>query len=179
MTANDARPLPFGRLSSTLTFLVVALTALAADLGTKRWATAHLDGARGLTSFLSLVYRENRGIAGSLLEHWPDPVKLPLLAVATAAAIFALVFVYARNPTSLAVRFGAPLVVGGALGNFVERMRAHYVVDFISLHATLGGRTFEWPVFNVADIAICVGVGLLFLARRPLTSPSQPSPARL
>jgi signal peptidase II len=134
-----------------------------------------------LTPYLSFVYRQNRGIAGSLIEHWPENIKTPLLAAATALAIVALVAMYARRHASLAVRLGAPLVVGGALGNLVERLHHHYVVDFISLHGTLpaalGGRHMEWPTFNVADMAICIGIGLLFLARRPLTSPP-PSPSR-
>ena len=60
-------------------------------------------------------------------------------------------------PRGLAVALALPL--GGALGNFADRVRLRYVVDFFDLHV----RTHQWPVFNIADSAICVGVALLTL----------------
>ena len=52
-------------------------------------------------------------------------------------------------------------MLGGALGNLVDRIRYSHVIDFIHAHTKWGGRDHSWPTFNVADIAICVGVGLM------------------
>ncbi len=54
-------------------------------------------------------------------------------------------------------------VHGGAIGNLVDRFRLGYVVDFLDVYVNWGGQTHHWPAFNVADSAICIGIGLLFL----------------
>jgi signal peptidase II len=69
-----------------------------------------------------------------------------------------------------------PLVLGGALGNLVDRIRYSHVIDFIHAHAKWAGKDHSWPTFNVADIAICVGVGLMaidmFAGNKPKPKPS-------
>jgi signal peptidase II len=84
-----------------------------------------------------------------------------------------------------------PLVLGGALGNVFDRIRYGHVIDFIDIHVLIKGREHHWPTFNVADIAICVGVGLMAIdmftakkqgthARGSFTSPiptETPAPA--
>ncbi|HEX7418968.1 MAG TPA: signal peptidase II, partial [Thermoanaerobaculia bacterium] len=54
----------------------------------------------------------------------------------------------------------------GAIGNLLDRFRFKYVVDFLDVYVTWGGREHHWPAFNVADSAICIGIGLLFLDMR-------------
>ena len=73
--------------------------------------------------------------------------------------------------------------MGGALGNVFDRIRYGYVIDFIDLHTIYKGVDHHWPTFNVADIAICVGVGLMavdmFTSRRgpaPITPVPAPAP---
>jgi lipoprotein signal peptidase len=80
----------------------------------------------------------------------------------SALAITFIVSLYRRlAPTQHALRWGLPLVLGGALGNLVDRIRYSHVIDFIHAHMKWGGHDHSWPTFNVADIAICVGVGLM------------------
>ena len=64
---------------------------------------------------------------------------------------------------------GLHLILGGAIGNLIDRFRFGYVVDFLDVYVTLGGKERHWPAFNVADSAICIGIALLFLdmRRRP------------
>jgi signal peptidase II len=71
------------------------------------------------------------------------------------------------------VRAALPLVLGGALGNLVDRLAHGYVIDFIDVHVSLLGREYHWPTFNVADAAITVGVALLALD----LVPRRPAPA--
>ena len=57
--------------------------------------------------------------------------------------------------------WGLPLVLGGALGNIIDPIRFGHVVDFIDMYASLGGQVRHWPTYNLADVTMCVGVGLM------------------
>ena len=152
---------------------------LAADQGTKHWAVqAHPFWAEGsrevIPGFFSLTYAENTGGAFSLFHD----VRFGTMALALASALAALAIVTytlrARRPlhTLPAVALGSAL--GGALGNLIDRVRLGYVVDFLDLHVGV----HQWPIFNVADSAICLGVALLALhyTRAP-DGTSRPAPA--
>jgi signal peptidase II len=150
---------------------VTALVTLVADLGTKIWAERRLGTGAGLLrpvdlidGYLDLVLAKNPAGAWSMLQDVPDAIRRPMFMILSVAAIVFIVSVYRRLlPGQRALRWGLPLVLGGALGNLVDRIRYSYVIDFIHMHATWGGRDHHWPTYNVADIAICVGVGLMVL----------------
>jgi lipoprotein signal peptidase len=149
---------------------VVAVVSLAADLATKAWAEHRLDGAGAfrpvelIPGHLDFVLAKNRGGAWGLLQDTPESVRRPFFLVVSFLAIAFIVSLYRRlAPTQHALRWGLPLVLGGALGNLVDRIRYSHVIDFIHAHMRWGGRDHSWPTFNVADIAICVGVGLMAL----------------
>jgi signal peptidase II len=78
-----------------------------------------------------------------------------------ALGILSYLFTRAQNT---AARLGVALVAGGALGNLADRVRHGYVVDFIDVSAVVRGVERHWPTFNVADVAIVAGVGLMLLA---------------
>jgi len=148
---------------------VVATLALMADLGTKLWAERRLDRPDAyfhpvevIKGNLDFVLAKNRGGAWGLLQDTPEYVRRPFFLLVSALAITFIVSLYRRlGPTQRALRWGLPLVLGGALGNLVDRIRYSHVIDFIHAHMKWGGRDHSWPTFNVADIAICVGVGLM------------------
>lgn len=147
---------------------VVSLVSLALDLGTKWWATTNLDvGAIGkrvdlIKGNLALVYARNKGGAWGLLQDEHEAVRLPFFLVISVAAVVFIVSLYRKlQPGQTALKWGLPLVLGGALGNLIDRIRYRHVVDFIDAYYTSGGREHHWPTFNVADIAIVVGVGLM------------------
>jgi lipoprotein signal peptidase len=148
---------------------VVATLALVADLGTKLWAERRLDRPDAyfhpvevIKGNLDFVLAKNRGGAWGLLQDTPEYVRRPFFLLVSALAITFIVSLYRRlGPTQRALRWGLPLVLGGALGNLVDRIRYSHVIDFIHAHMKWGGRDHSWPTFNVADIAICVGVGLM------------------
>ena len=132
---------------------IVALDQLAKALVLARFA----PGERlELTPFLNLVLAFNKGAAFSLLAQapgWQTPV---LIAIALAAAAILSVLIV-RNLGKRLLCTGLALVLGGALGNLIDRVRLGYVVDFVDLHAA----GWHWPAFNVADSAITVGAVLL------------------
>ena len=144
----------------------VAGTVLALDLWTKRWATQALAGSAPVSVIGELVrlnYTRNSGVAFGLGAGMPFPYYL--FSIAAALAILYL-FLRQRVPNP-ARQLALALILGGALGNLVDRITTGEVVDFIEI----GWRQWHWPVFNVADSAVSIGV-VLFAFTWPRRDPA-------
>ena len=122
-----------------------------------------LSAAQPITWFFNLRFVPNIGISLSLLPADNEPMRWGLVAL--TAAIAAAVAVWMVRETSRPDRVALGLILGGALGNIVDRVRFGYVVDFADLHF---GEWRPFLVFNVADAAITIGV-LVLLVRAFLT----------
>lgn len=114
-------------------------------------------------SFFRLRYAENPGAAFGLFRNVPDQYRGPLFHLVSIGAVVLIGF-YVSKLTGAKVerwaKWGFALVLGGALGNYIDRLARGFVIDFLEAH------WFEkayWPAFNVADSAIVVGVGLLLI----------------
>jgi len=135
--------------------------SLVLDQWTKSVARASLRGHAAKTvveNYFDLRYSENPGVAFGMLQQLPGGrLVLTLLAVLA----FVLVIAYLRKTEAGAsrVHIALGLVGGGALGNVYDRVVYGRVTDFIVWHV----KQHEWPAFNIADAALCVGVGLLML----------------
>ena len=105
----------------------------------------------------NLVLVRNRGVSFGLLNSASEWTPILLSAFAVAVSLFLVAWLRRIDTRLLAVAIG--LVIGGALGNVVDRLRHGAVVDFLDLH--IGG--FHWPAFNVADASITVGVLLILI----------------
>jgi len=159
---------------------VVSIVSLASDIITKLWAEKRLEGYPGyvnvVDNHLMFVLAKNKGGAWGLLQGQSENVRRPFFLLVSVAAIAFIVTLYRRlQPSQHALKWGLPLVLGGALGNVFDRIRYGYVIDFIDWRADSIKKlneliqrkypshivTDHWPTFNVADIAICVGVGLM------------------
>lgn len=124
-----------------------------------RAALAHRPPIGLIPGVLDLRYAENRDAAFSVGRSLVGPWKQGALVALPLLASIAIVVAWrASRSTSRAENVGFALVVAGAMGNLIDRVGRGFVVDFIELH--------HWPVFNVADVAVAVGVALLLLARR-------------
>ncbi|MBF5045797.1 signal peptidase II [Aggregicoccus sp. 17bor-14] len=124
-----------------------------------------------LPDYWHFRYVENPGAAWGMLGTLPDSVRRPFFHGVSLAALGFIFWMYARLGAGQRwVRAALALVAGGALGNFVDRLLRGYVIDFIDWHWR-NQPGMRWPTFNVADAAICVGVGLLLAdslrVRRP------------
>lgn len=141
-------------------WLSISTVVLVADLYTKHLTQQAFDLGDKLfvTSFFDLVRYHNEGAAFSFLADAGGWQKWFFTAVAAIASIFIL-YLLKKHHTEKLFSFGLALVLGGALGNLYDRVTLGYVVDFLSFHAN----GIYWPAFNVADSAICVGVGALLL----------------
>jgi signal peptidase II len=188
----------YGRPRPSYVFLaLVSIISLAADIGTKTWAEHHLDGYPGTVEVwkghLTLLLAKNRGGAWGLLQSTSENVRRPFFLLVSVAAIAFIMTLYRRlQPRQRALKWGLPLVLGGALGNVFDRIRYGHVIDFIDAHVAgefslrpfrfvLGhGPDHHWPTFNIADVAICVGVGLMavdmFTSKRARTWPALRAP---
>ena len=115
-------------------------------------------------SYLRIRYAENTGAAFGLFRNLPPPVRGPLFHLVSIGAVILITVYFFRLPGNSHqerfVRLGLPLVLGGALGNYVDRLARGFVIDFVEAH---WHDRVAWPSFNVADTCIVVGVGLLLL----------------
>ncbi len=156
---------PIARSSARLLAAVTLGLVLLADQATKTWAlNALADGPIDLVWTLRLRLAFNSGAAFSLGEGFPW-----VFVVLAVVVLAGLAYVANRSVLSRVSAVGLGLVAGGAVGNVVDRLfRGHdgAVVDFIDLQ--------WWPVFNLADAALCVGIGMLILSwgRTPSVSES-------
>jgi lipoprotein signal peptidase len=169
-------PTPRPAHPSYVFLAVVAILSQAGDIASKTWAEKRLDGFPGIINIwkdhIAFVLAKNKGGAWGLLQTTSENVRRPFFLLVSLAAIAFIVTLYRRLlPSQRALRWGLPLVLGGALGNVFDRIRYGHVIDFIDVHIILKGRDHHWPTFNVADVAICVGVGLMaldmFTSKRP------------
>ena len=171
---------------SYLFLAVVSTVSLVADIWTKLWAEKRLDAYPGMIQLwpnhVAFVLAKNRGGAWGLLQGTSENVRRPFFLLVSVAAIAFIVTLYRKlHQRQKALRWGLPLVLGGALGNVFDRIRYGHVIDFIDVHALYKGHDHHWPTFNIADVAICVGVGLMavdmFTSKKGLaTESSEPHP---
>ncbi|MGC4094772.1 MAG: signal peptidase II [Polyangiaceae bacterium] len=199
---DSFRPsVPPGRRPRFLFFGVVAAITLILDIGSKAWAEIALT-SRPATDPAILVVRDhltltlayNKGGAWGLLQDSSEFVRLPFFLAVSVLAVLFIVSLYGKlGESQNALRWGLPLVLGGALGNLSDRITRSSVIDFIDYRADWvlsmnhaiaklakgWALTDHWPTFNVADIAICIGVGLMavdmFTSRRG--HPHAPTPS--
>jgi signal peptidase II len=143
--------------------LVAGIVTLALDQASKLWLLFVFDiGHRGtvkVTPFFDLVLAWNIGISFGWFQNDSQAAQIALMVV-KAVAVIALAIWMARSRTVMAtVALG--LIIGGAIGNAIDRVAYGAVVDFALFHLTIGGNTFNWYVFNLADVAIVAGVATL------------------
>lgn len=143
-----------------LVMVAVGVLVVLADQLTKHWITQYFttgapkDPISLLGPNLQLIYDQNTGVAFSLLEGQ----TVLFLFIALAIAVVGFLYWRTRDSGSLVMKLTFGLILGGAFGNLIDRFSHQYVVDFI--HFQIPGR-FDYPVFNLADSAICIGVLLL------------------
>jgi len=169
--------------------LCLAATAVltAMDLGTKHWALDRLSQPSALASepicqpneygriqaqraqrspvvliegYLEFRYAENCGAAFGFMRDMPSMVRKGVFYVAAAGAVILLLWMFVTGRGGTLFAISVPLIVSGAIGNLVDRVRWGYVVDFVRFH--LNDR-WAYPTFNIADAWITIGVALILI----------------
>jgi signal peptidase II len=144
-------------------YLAVSLAVLFLDQWSKGVVTRTMEVHQSKTvvpDLFDLTYVRNTGAAFGLFASVDSSLKAILLN-SIAVIVFLIVSAYALRSSHKSIRLqvGLALILGGAVGNLLDRVRFGYVVDFLDF--AISGH--HWPAFNVADSAICIGVALLFL----------------
>jgi len=147
-------------------YLILSAVVILLDLWTKWLVVQRIDLHEAvpiIPNFFQLVHVRNTGAAFGIGANASSRI-IPLLLNVGAIAVFCVVVVYAFRSavTDRLLQTGLHLILGGAIGNLLDRFRFGYVVDFLDVFTG----THHWPAFNVADSAICIGIGLLFLDMR-------------
>jgi signal peptidase II len=145
--------------------IIAAIAALIIDQAMKLWLLFVFDlaqhGVVKITPFFDLVLAWNTGISYGWFQNESATGQIVLLAIKAVAVIFLAIWM-ARSQTRIAT-VGLGLIIGGAIGNAIDRFAYGAVADFALFHIEIGGNTFNWYVFNLADVAIVAGVaGLLY-----------------
>lgn len=142
-----------------LFLIAVALPVIILDQATKLFIVRTLEFHGTITvveNFFEIIHTRNQGAAFGFLRD--SAIRLPfLITVSIVAALVVLAVFRKLRPDQKPTAWGLALVFAGAIGNLIDRVRLGEVIDFLNVH------WYEhfWPAFNVADSAICVGVGLL------------------
>ncbi len=149
-----------------LVLLAVALVVLAADQVSKYWIRTHLAVGQSWppNAPIRLTHQTNTGAAFGLLQ---DQSLFLMLVALVVIGVILFSHRFLGQDTWL-IRLSLGLQLGGALGNLTDRIRDGFVTDFIDLQV--------WPIFNLADSSICVGVAILayYLIFRPSPEPTRP-----
>ena len=142
---------------------ITAIATLVLDQASKFWLVHVFDIARHgtvrLAPFFDLVLAWNQGISFGWFQHDGPAAQIALMAIKAVAVVVLAVWM-ARSRTLLAT-LALGLIIGGAIGNGIDRLAYGAVVDFALFHVQIGERIFNWYVFNLADVAIVAGVAAL------------------
>ncbi len=167
-----------------LPYLLVSAAVIVLDAWTKWLVSARIDLREAVPlvpSFLQLVHVRNTGAAFGIGAN-AESRLVPMLLNIGAIGVFFIVVVYAFRAaiSDRMLQTGLHLILGGAIGNLIDRFRLGYVVDFVDVYVNAGGQPHHWPAFNVADSAICIGIALLFfdMRKKPEEQPAVTAPDR-
>jgi signal peptidase II len=140
--------------------LPILLIGVALDFATKQWILQSLPlGAQlpVVKGFFNVVHIHNRGAVFGLLASWSLDVRV-FFVFTTSIVLVVVGYLWWRLPENEGLaNLGYSLIMAGALGNLVDRVRFGEVVDFLDFY---WGR-YHWPAFNVADMMVCLGAGVL------------------
>src|SRR6202171_3995844 len=153
-----------GRMTSRLRpGIIAAIAVLALDQASKVWLLFVFDiahrGAVRVTPFFDLVLAWNVGISFGWFQNDSQIAQISLMVI-KAVAVVVLAIWMAKSRTLIAT-LALGLIIGGAVGNGIDRFAYGAVVDFALFHLQIGGNTYNWYMFNLADVAIVAGVAAL------------------
>jgi signal peptidase II len=157
-------------------YLLISFVVFLVDQITKTIVVQGMEPHQSIEvipNLFNITYVHNRGAVFGLGSNFSAPYLSWMLSILSIVSLAVILFYFLRvRTTSPRLYTGLALVLGGALGNLYDRLKNGYVVDFLDMH------WFEhhWPFFNVADLSICLGVGLLLISM-PSAAENQTSTA--
>ncbi len=150
---------PIQYFKNIFPLIIVAIPSLALDIITKRMVQFNIPKGSGITvidGFFNLRHDRNTGAAFGILSD-----QRTLLVIITIAALLFIVIYSFRFSHSRWMQVSLGFLLGGAVGNFIDRIYLGEVVDFLQFG--IESKRLYWPTFNVADISVCIGAGMLIV----------------
>lgn len=150
---------PYSNLAERVASFLIILLAVLEDQLSKQWAIMALKPIRTMPvieGVFHFTYRENTGAAFSLFSA-PDE-RWIFLTISSVAIVGMTIYLFAARQPSGLTCCSLAMIIGGGIGNMIDRLANGFVVDFIDV------RIIHFPVFNMADCFVCIGTGLLLLA---------------
>jgi len=145
-----------------LLFVLTALVIIVLDQITKVYIDTHMtlhESIPVVQGFFNITYVRNPGAAvGFLADASPGVRALFLIGVSVFASCLILYYIVKMKTEDILLTYGMSLIMGGAVGNLIDRIRLGEVIDFLDVYVS----TYHWPAFNVADSAVSVGAVILF-----------------
>lgn len=156
-----------------ISFGLISIILIAIDQASKLYIHTHYRLGEThpiIDGFFNLSYVQNKGAAFGILSQSDSPLRdWFFLLLAPCAAIFILFLLKKAKNASWLYTTSLALIFSGTLGNYLDRLQFGYVIDLLDLHyKTL----YYWPVFNVADSVIVIGVGILIFTPDPSKKPT-------
>lgn len=174
---NDISPLPYKSYSLRSRILIFSLNLLTLtiiDQLSKLWAYHSLRGKLAQSYFMGLFqlrYAENSGAWGNLGGQWPEPLRsIFLIGMPILVLLLVALFIFKQQNAHKLETWAYTLIVVGGFGNLIDRIRLNYVIDFLYMgtHRSLDlfgiiRIPLETNIFNIADMVIMTGAGLIML----------------
>jgi signal peptidase II len=174
---SEPTPTSSSALARTSVLAIIVASVIAVDQLSKALITKHLvlgQSVPVIPGLLDLTLVRNTGMAFGVFSRADWQYKSLLVTVLALIAMSAVTYYAFKTPPSERwTRFGLALILGGAIGNIIDRARLGYVIDFVDVFY----QDMHWPAFNVADSCISVGVGLLVLETLRRREPIMPASA--
>jgi signal peptidase II len=166
-----------------LRLFLIVFVILTADLYTKALIQENFllyHPVPVIEGFLNITYVENPGAAFGIMADMDPMARSIFFGVVSVLAITIVLYIYFKHPeNSNLIRNASALILGGAIGNMTDRVRFGKVVDFIDIY----WGQYHWPAFNIADMAISIGVGLflldMFVDKKKTNKVSQTPPVNI
>lgn len=146
---------------TALVWIWISLLVILLDQYSKYWITSNfqLHESFDLMPFLRVFVDHNKGAAFSMLAQYPD-LAFYLFSSFSALVVMGLLFwLFTLQSSSRWVAVSIALILGGAIGNLIDRVQYGYVIDFIDVYVN----QWHWPIFNIADSAVCIGAFMLVI----------------
>ncbi len=141
------------------------------DYRRERFIRRHRQSTTVVGGFFNFRYVENCASAFGLMSRVPESFRFPFFLTVSLIAVAFIPYLYIKTPIDQQLMvYALPFVLGGALGNLIDRLLFRYVIDFVDWYVTIGEKAMHWPTFNVADAAIVVGIALMVLQMFPRQS---------
>lgn len=150
-----------GRLARLALWLIIIAVIVALDYYSKQWASRELELYRPkeILPWLNMTLAHNYGAAFSFLSDQPGWQRWFFTILGTGISVFLFVWLLQLPAREKVTGVALSMILGGAIGNLIDRVALGYVVDFIDIYA----RGWHWPAFNIADSSISAGIALLLI----------------